>query len=84
MLLRILARFSCLALQKHWNNEIKESLEYLLDDQDVDINTVSYFNTMDFRNLNSNGFNPFFYQQEAKCALDEFKYLSFITADAAS
>ncbi|XP_019545610.2 serine/threonine-protein kinase fused [Aedes albopictus] len=60
MLLRILARFSCLALQKHWNNEIKESLEYLLDDQDVDINT------------------------EAKCALDEFKYLSFITADAAS
>ncbi|XP_058448995.1 serine/threonine-protein kinase fused [Malaya genurostris] len=58
-LLRILARFSCLALQKHWTNEIKESLESLLDDQTLDVKT------------------------EAKCVLEEFKYLSFITAETA-
>ncbi|XP_055632962.1 serine/threonine-protein kinase fused [Toxorhynchites rutilus septentrionalis] len=59
MLLRILARFSCLALQKHWNNEIKSSLESLLEDQNGDV------------------------KLEAKCALDEFQYLSFIAAETA-
>uniref|UniRef100_A0A8D8EUV9 non-specific serine/threonine protein kinase n=2 Tax=Culex pipiens TaxID=7175 RepID=A0A8D8EUV9_CULPI len=59
MLLRILARFSCLALQKHWNNEIKESLESLLEDRNMEVKT------------------------EAQCALDEFKYLSFIAAETA-
>ncbi|XP_058811585.1 serine/threonine-protein kinase fused isoform X2 [Topomyia yanbarensis] len=59
MLLRILARFSCLALQKHWTNEIKESVESLLEDQTVEVKT------------------------EARCVLDEFKYLSFIAAETA-
>ncbi|XP_053693653.1 serine/threonine-protein kinase fused [Sabethes cyaneus] len=59
MLLRILARFSCLALQKHWTKEIKESLELLLEDHNQQVKT------------------------EAKCALDEFKYLSFIAAETA-
>uniref|UniRef100_A0A182VPZ8 non-specific serine/threonine protein kinase n=1 Tax=Anopheles minimus TaxID=112268 RepID=A0A182VPZ8_9DIPT len=37
MLLRILARFSCLALQKHWTNEIKEHLEELLFDDNQEV-----------------------------------------------
>lgn len=79
MLLRILARFSCLALQKHWNNEIKESLESLLEDCDLEVKTVRFecdcicrFSLM-----------VFLYFQEAQCALDEFKYLSFIAAETA-
>ncbi|XP_055524354.1 serine/threonine-protein kinase fused [Wyeomyia smithii] len=59
MLLRILARFSCLALQKHWTKDIKESLEILLEDQNQQVKT------------------------EAKCALDEFRYLSFIADETA-
>uniref|UniRef100_A0A182IW08 non-specific serine/threonine protein kinase n=1 Tax=Anopheles atroparvus TaxID=41427 RepID=A0A182IW08_ANOAO len=37
MLLRILARFSCLALQNHWTNEINDCLETLLMDDNMDI-----------------------------------------------
>ncbi|XP_052903061.1 serine/threonine-protein kinase fused [Anopheles moucheti] len=37
MLLRILARFSCLAIQKRWTNEIKEQLEELLLDVNQDV-----------------------------------------------
>ncbi|XP_055587389.1 serine/threonine-protein kinase fused [Uranotaenia lowii] len=59
MLLRVLARYSCLALLKHWTSDIKESLESLLDDQDREVKT------------------------EAQCVLDEFQYLSFVTAETA-
>ncbi|XP_049277580.1 serine/threonine-protein kinase fused [Anopheles funestus] len=37
MLLRILARFSCLALQKRWTNEIKVHLEELMMDDNQDV-----------------------------------------------
>ncbi|XP_050068796.1 serine/threonine-protein kinase fused isoform X1 [Anopheles maculipalpis] len=57
MLLRILARFSCLALQKRWANEIKDYLEELLLDDDPDV------------------------QKEAKSAMEEFKYISCVTAE---
>ncbi|XP_053679101.1 serine/threonine-protein kinase fused [Anopheles nili] len=57
MLLRILARFSCLALQKRWTNEIKDCLEFLLLDENTDV------------------------KQEAKYAMEEFKYLSFVTTE---
>uniref|UniRef100_A0A182SI56 non-specific serine/threonine protein kinase n=1 Tax=Anopheles maculatus TaxID=74869 RepID=A0A182SI56_9DIPT len=37
MLLRILARFSCLALQKRWTNEVKDHLKELLFDDNLDV-----------------------------------------------
>lgn len=83
MLLRILARFSCLALQKNWNNEIKASLESLLEDQDSDVKTVGMPYLRLRRKLPKRLLKLFFYFQEAKCALDEFKYLSFIAAETA-
>ncbi|XP_053657856.1 serine/threonine-protein kinase fused-like [Anopheles marshallii] len=57
MLIRILARFSCLAMQKRWANEIKEHLEELLLDDNQDV------------------------KKEAKSAIEEFKYLSCVTAE---
>ncbi|XP_035902583.1 serine/threonine-protein kinase fused isoform X1 [Anopheles stephensi] len=57
MLLRILARFSCLALQKRWTNEIKDHLEELLLDDNLDV------------------------KKEAKSAMEEFKYISCVTAE---
>lgn len=57
MLLRILTRFSCLALQKRWTNEIKGHLEKLLLDENPDV------------------------KKEAKSAMEEFKYISCVTAE---
>uniref|UniRef100_A0A182QSE8 non-specific serine/threonine protein kinase n=1 Tax=Anopheles farauti TaxID=69004 RepID=A0A182QSE8_9DIPT len=55
MFLRILARFSCLALQKRWTSEIKDYLDVLLLDENEDV------------------------KKEAKYAIEEFKYLTFVT-----
>uniref|UniRef100_A0A182PDH4 non-specific serine/threonine protein kinase n=1 Tax=Anopheles epiroticus TaxID=199890 RepID=A0A182PDH4_9DIPT len=40
MLLRILARFSCLALQKRWTNDIQYYLEELILDENLDVKKV--------------------------------------------
>uniref|UniRef100_A0A182NN30 non-specific serine/threonine protein kinase n=1 Tax=Anopheles dirus TaxID=7168 RepID=A0A182NN30_9DIPT len=55
MLLRILARFSCVALQKRWTSEIKDYLDVLLLDKNEEV------------------------KKEAKFAIEEFKYLTFVT-----
>lgn len=42
MMLRVLARFSCLALQKRWTNALKESLETLCADDNLAVKMVTF------------------------------------------
>lgn len=44
MLLRIVGRFSCFALQKAWTNELKEALGELATDEDDTVQEVSHHN----------------------------------------
>lgn len=54
-LLKILSRFSCLALEKAWTNELKQTLEGLVDDANVKVkeaakNTIDEINQLSFYN----------------------------------
>lgn len=42
MMLRVLARFSCLALQKRWSNALKERLETLCADDNLAVKMVTF------------------------------------------
>ncbi|XP_058119247.1 serine/threonine-protein kinase fused isoform X1 [Anopheles ziemanni] len=51
MLLRILARFSCFALQKRWTNEFKTCLETLLLDDHMDVQKEARLAIEEFKYL---------------------------------
>ncbi|XP_058065310.1 serine/threonine-protein kinase fused [Anopheles bellator] len=51
MLLRILARFSCLAFQKRWSNELKECLESLCSDENLDVQREAKFGIKELKYL---------------------------------
>lgn len=79
MLLRLLGRFSCYALQTKWTMEMREAVEALLTDPDEQTRKVS--------TMTSFGLGKYFLfvcasfrsLQEAEATLDEFKQLSFYT-----
>uniref|UniRef100_A0A2M4AE33 non-specific serine/threonine protein kinase n=1 Tax=Anopheles triannulatus TaxID=58253 RepID=A0A2M4AE33_9DIPT len=51
MMLRVLARFSCLALQKRWTNALKESLETLCADNNLAVKMEATFVIEEFKYL---------------------------------
>ncbi|XP_049533950.1 serine/threonine-protein kinase fused [Anopheles darlingi] len=51
MMLRVLARFSCLALQKRWTNALKETLETLCADDNIAVKMEATFAIEEFKYL---------------------------------
>lgn len=82
MLLRLLGRFSCYALQTKWTMETREAVEALLTDPDEQTRKVSKIVTnFGFEKYINSVVCSFIHRsvQEAEATLDEFKQLSFYT-----